>query len=419
MKSVMSRSALGRRVAATAVLGLAATSLTLGLAGPANAVITIDVQGTVTGVAGAKLEGIHVEVYDGTTGDYIETTHTDVDGHYEFSDLTASSVKLWFDDEDFSYSDTTQYLARWNGGSKFQAGASAIPIALDDGHTFDMGLPVAAIIAGSVAAADGHELTNSWGTDVVDADSNWPDYDYATDGINFKIALETGTYRIGGYGSDTGQGYVESWWNGSDTLFGATPISATAGQTVSGINIRLSNTLAARKAPSVDGFAAVGRTLTADPGTWSRNAGTEFTYTWMRGATVVGTGATYTPTVADFGQRLNVVVRALNGDNAGQASSAATDPVKWASDAKGTAKRAGSHKVRFAMKIKSAKQSPVKGKVVVLRGAKKVHKPVKLVKGKVVITVAGQPKGKQTYTVLFKGNKNIAKSSKTFTVRVK
>ena len=418
MKAFTSRSALGRRVAATAVLGLAATSLSLGFAGSANAVTTVDVQGTVTGVAGAKLEGIHVEVYDGTTGDYIETTHTDVDGHYEFTDLTASSVKLWFDDEDFSYSDTTQYLARWNGGSRFQTGAPAVQIALDDGHMVDMGLPVAGFIAGSIAAADGHEL-NSWGTDVVDADSNWPDYDYATDGINFKIAIDSGTYRIGGYGSDVDQSFVESWWNAADTLFGATPVSVTAGQTVSGINIRLSNTLAVRHAPSITGFASVGRALTADPGTWSRNAGTEFSYTWMRGATVVGTGASYTPTVADFGQRLNVVVRALNGDNAGQASSAATDPVKWASDAKGKAKRAGSHKVRFAMKIKSAHQSPVKGKVVVLRGAKKVHKPVKLVKGKVVITVAGQPKGKQTYTVLFKGNGKVAKSSKTFTVKVK
>jgi hypothetical protein len=44
---------------------------------------------------------------------------------------------------------------------------------------------------------------------------------------------------------------------------------------------------------------------------------------------------------------------------------------------------------------------------------------VKLVKGKVVIIVKGQPKGKQPFTVLYKGNKVLAKASKDFTIRVR
>jgi hypothetical protein len=71
------------------------------------------------------------------------------------------------------------------------------------------------------------------------------------------------------------------------------------------------------------------------------------------------------------------------------------------------------------VKIVSAKQSPVRGKVVVLRGTKVVHKAVKLVKGKAVIVVKAQPKGKHVYTVLYKGNSLLSKAMKDFTVRVR
>jgi hypothetical protein len=438
MKSVMSRSALGRRVAATAVLGLAATSLSLGLGGSASADTGVtDLEGTVTGLAGAPVEGVHVEVFDATTGDSLGTDHTDAAGHYQLDALEFDgSVKIaYFDENSFSYTDPTHYLLRWYGGSRSMVNATPVALTTDGDKVANFAMTPAAIIAGTLAGPSGQELNDGASLDVLNSDLDYPfyadfdnsawGYDFAPDGIAFRLWTEPGDMRIGGYGWSTNPTgpdtfYMESWWQNADTSASATPVTVASGQTVSGINLRPSNVLSARKAPSISGFAAVGRTLTADPGTWSRTADVEYTYTWMRGATVVGTGATYTPTVADFGQRLNVIVRAVkNFNNSGQAVSAQTDPVKWASDAKGTAKRAGSHKVRFAMKIKSAKQSPVKGKVVVLRGAKKVHKPVKLVKGKVVITVAGQPKGKQTYTVLFKGNKNIAKSSKTFTVRVK
>ncbi len=425
MKPVMSRSAFGRRVAAIAVLGLAVTSLSLGLAGPASA-LSPDIEGTVTGVGGAPLNGVCVDAYDASNGDdLISEECTGPDGHYAFSGLAVSQIKLFFyDDSGFAFTGDTQYLGRWFGGSKFEPAAAPVSISPSGDTVLNFTMTPAATISGSITATDGHALTGTFSTDVIDADFNHPGYVTARDGSNFKIALEPGTYRVGGYGYDNPPvgadiDYVEKWWVNSDSPVGATPVTVSGSGSVGGIDLRLTDQLAARTAPSITGFAAVGQPLTADPGTWSRNAGTEFSYTWMRGTTVVGTGATYTPTVGDFGQRLNVVVRALNHSNAGQAASAQTDPVKWASNAKGKAKRAGAHKVRFKIKIKSAHQKRVKGKVVVLRGTKKVHKPVKLVRGKVVITVGGQPKGKQTYTVLFKGNKKVAKSSKTFTVKVR
>ncbi len=58
--------------------------------------------------------------------------------------------------------------------------------------------------------------------------------------------------------------------------------------------------------PTVSGTARVGSVLTAVPGSWSPSA--SFTYAWKRGATVVGTSSTYTPTSADRGSALTVTV---------------------------------------------------------------------------------------------------------------
>jgi hypothetical protein len=406
------------------LVALAASALSLGVAGPANAA-TIDVQGTVTGVAGAKLEGIHVEAYDAATNEYLGTNHTDVNGHYQFEDLTATSVKLWFDDESsFEFTNDIQYLDRWHGGSRYRGNASVTPIATDGETAVNMAMTPTAVLSGSVAAVDGHALTGNYSTDVVDSDLNYPSYDEARDGMNFRLAIDPGTYRVGGYGYDNPPvgddiNYLEKWWTDSDTPVGATPLTVAAGQTVGGINLRVTDKLSARQAPQIGGVAAVGRPLTATPGTWSRNAGTEFSYTWKRGATVVGTGATYAPTVADFNQRLNVVVRALNGEHAGEAASAQTEVVRYPADARSSAKALGGRKVRFGVKIVSARQSPVKGKVVVMRGNRVVHSAVKLVKGKAVITVKGQPKGRQTFTVLYKGNSVLSQATKAVTVRVR
>jgi hypothetical protein len=408
-----------------AVVGLAATTLGLGLAGPANAA-GHDLEGTVTGVGGAPvgLDQICVDAYNAADGAYIGESCTAADGTYFFDGLgaTANQVKLYYyDNSSFNFTGDTQYLSRWLG-SRYKPNATVVTYTPAGDTVANIAAAPAAIISGSLAAADGHALTGYYWLDVVDTDDQWPSYDMVRDGMNFKVAIEPGSYRIGGYGYDnpaTGDdiNYLEKWWVNSDTMAGASVVNVPASG-VSGINFRLTNQLTASQAPSITGFAAVGRPLVASPGTWARNSGTEFTYQWKRGTTVVGTGATYTPTAADFGQRLNVVVRAVNGTNVGEAASAATDPVRWASDARGKAKGLTGHKVRFAVKIVSAKQSPVKGKVVVLRGTKVVHKAVKLVKGKAVIVVKHQPKGKQVFTVLYKGNSTLAKSAKNFTVRV-
>jgi hypothetical protein len=287
-------------------------------------------------------------------------------------------------------------------------------------------LPQYAAITGNVTVGNGHVATDDFGTWATNTDEDGAGYTELAgspfvDGTNgnYRMIVDPSTpVRVAAWGDDTDTDYLNQYWMNADTLASATPINVAPGQTVGGVNFRLTNALTARSAPSIAGYPTVGLPLTVSPGTWSRNAGTEFSYKWMRGATVVGTGASYVPTVADFGQKLAVVVTALNGENTGQSSTVTSDVVKYGATEKVKAKGKAGRKVALAIKLVSAKQSPVKGKVVVMRGTKVVHKAVKLVKGKAAIVLKNQPKGRQTYTVHYKGNSTLAQVDKTFTVRV-
>src|SRR4051794_31899256 len=128
MKSVFTRSAVGRRAAAGTVLALAAATLSFGLAGPASA-IPPDIEGTVVGVGNAPVSDVCVDVYDASNDHFLQEVCTGVDGTYAFGGLGVSSVKLYFyDDSSFSYTGDTQYLSRWNNNARFRPNATPIAI---------------------------------------------------------------------------------------------------------------------------------------------------------------------------------------------------------------------------------------------------------------------------------------------------
>lgn len=435
MKSVMSRSALGRRVAAAAVVGLAATSLSLGLATSASAA-TVDLEGTVTGVGGVAVEGYTVYAYNAGTGSFLESTTTDAAGKYQLSNLS-TDVKVYVEDNhSFTVSSPIPYAPRWLGGVGSFAKSPTVHVTADPGAPFvapTVSLSEKFGVITGTATADGRPIGDAnlsvsfTADDVDDEDMSW---NFATDGSTYRMLVLPGTIRAGLEGFDTTTDpanpvyFVRKWWQDTYSQAKAKPIVVGSGQTVSGINFALTKTLAATESPQILGIPKIGGVLTAAPGTWSQMGTTQFTYAWLRGATVVGTGPSYVPTVADFGSRLSLQVTAdadkyLRYHNSGQVTVSTSDVVRYGADARGTAKALAGHKVRFAVKIVSAKQSPVRGKVVVLRGSKVVHKAVKLVRGKAVILVKGQPKGKQTYTVLYKGSSLLSKATKNFTVRVR
>ncbi len=87
-----------------------------------------------------------------------------------------------------------------------------------------------------------------------------------------------------------------------------------------------------RERPQLSGNAAVGVTLTASPGSWSRQP-TAYAYQWQRcllGACLPILGATstsYTPAATDYGATFDVVVTATNATGSTQAASALTAAV--------------------------------------------------------------------------------------------
>jgi hypothetical protein len=58
--------------------------------------------------------------------------------------------------------------------------------------------------------------------------------------------------------------------------------------------------------PTIAGDAAVGSTLTANPGDW--DSGMSFTYQWKRDGAAIATGSTYTTVTADVGHAITVAV---------------------------------------------------------------------------------------------------------------
>jgi hypothetical protein len=86
--------------------------------------------------------------------------------------------------------------------------------------------------------------------------------------------------------------------------------------------------------PTLAGSAIVGRTLTADPGAWSKPAPT-LTYAWLRcakdgsGCTAIdgATAATYVTTADDAGSTIEVSVTGTNISGTATAVSAATAPI--------------------------------------------------------------------------------------------
>jgi hypothetical protein len=443
MKFHSQRSAIGRRAATGTVLALTAATFSLGVAGPAQAANTIELEGTVTGTGGVPLEGIRVQAFDATTAQPLlnvtasdwASAVTDAAGHYEFDDLGTASVKLrLYDETVLTMTSPLPYTPRWVAGPDNFSGAATVAVTED---------PATAATAPTTSLTEHYgALTGTLTADgrpasdpnlgayvsVMNADDDWAGGGFATSGTSYRTLAAPGQVRASAEASDWQTDpadpvyFIRKWWQNTYSQANATVISVHSGQTVTGIDFSLTKTLAATSAPQVVGYPTVGRPLSAAPGTWSQSSNTQYGYTWLRGTTVVGTGPSYVPTVADFGSRLTLRVTA-DADkydwyhNSGQAT-VTSAVVRHPATPRVRAHARDGRKVALAIKMVAAKQSPVRGKVVVFRGAKRVHVAVRLVRGKAFIMLRHQPKGRHAYTVHYKGNKVLAQVDKTVTVRV-
>ena len=114
--------------------------------------------------------------------------------------------------------------------------------------------------------------------------------------------------------------------------------------------------------PKIAGTVAVGKTLTATPGTWGPGT-VRLSYQWLRnGATIAkATGASYKLTAADAGKKISVrVTGAQTGFTAKSATSAATGAVLRTLTAAPTPSVSGTARVGKALTAKAGTWKPEK-----------------------------------------------------------
>ena len=240
------------------------------------------------------------------------------------------------------------------------------------------------------------------------------------DGTYEYISLRPGTYYVK-FSSTDGGGtkFIRAYWHNSASLADATPVIVKSGASTTGISQAISDQLTAYVLPTISGKPLVGSTLTASPGSWSLNATTEYSYEWLRGATVVGTAKTYLPVVADLGQPLSVRVSAIALDKSGTATSAPTATVKRTSKVTASSSYSRSTKrLTLTVKVAVPGVSAPGGTITLKDGSRTIKSRVGLRSGKAVIILSGPKRGRHSYTFTYSGTTTIVASSSRLSVYI-
>jgi hypothetical protein len=276
-------------------------------------------------------------------------------------------------------------------------------------------------VEGAVTGATGLPLEGSVQLLSVDGTNGGSSSTKADNTFEMRYIFP-GTYKV--RFSDSTGNHVPEWWKDA-TFEKATEITVKPGQMVSGLNAVLGASLLATERPETNGYPWVGKSISVDEGTWNLETGTRYSYEWVIGSSVVGTGASYTPTKAQIGDKLTVRVLAENGRLTGTATSAKTAKIGYKPKLKVKVKGGVA-----ALKVKAppVKAKKVKGKVVVKEIVKvkdngeikykKVGK-AKIAKGKGNVSLAKLKKGKHKLVFFFKGKGKVGSTEVSKKVKTK
>ncbi|WP_344114289.1 SdrD B-like domain-containing protein [Nocardioides humi] len=275
------------------------------------------IRGTVLETGYVIAPGIDVSLYT-SAGAFVAATVTDSQaGAYQFSGLEAGSYLLWFENQN-------EAVSEWYDNQPDQL--SATPVALADGATRVADAYLTQVSENLVrptvsgTAAVGSTLTATQGTWFPTTSVEFR-YQWRRGGAVIDGATQpTYTLRDADSGSRIAVEVIAVHQGATESALSAETATVTGGQPpVSAIG----NTTP----PAVSGSTTVGSTLTATPGVWTPSDAT-VTLQWLRGATVVGSGTSYTTTAADVGATLRVQASATKtGWTAATASSAAFGPI--------------------------------------------------------------------------------------------
>lgn len=307
------------------------TLVVLPLSAVAAHAATYQIKGRITGLDTAgkviPLSGVFVSAHG--SGAYPSPGGwTGADGTYLFHTETSGPFQVMAQCDARVAGDNCQDYAReWLGGYPTEGSAESPEVSVSDGvaTVVDMQLDRLATVTGRVSDGTGGPVANvevsSWGQ-----------------GSNENVTATTdanGNYtltRVDPFADEVLMSDPADVWQWAGVHAPIAP-----GPTVTTIDLvtkRLQDFTTA-PTPTITGTAAVGSTLTADPGTWSpAPAAEDFLYTWYRVSSTgeeewAGQDQTYTPTSQDVGFRMEVEVTPyMDGYRRTTRTSALTAPVE-------------------------------------------------------------------------------------------
>lgn len=307
-------SSRARRVAAALVTSALAGAAVVGVSPAARAHHpgegTGRIHGTVLETGHVIAPSIDVSLYT-AAGEFLHDAVTDsAAGAYSFDGLEAGSYLLWFDNQN-------EAVGEWWENRPDQD--SAVPIVLSEGQVYRADAYLTSVSENLVkptvtgSASVGSVLTATRGTWFPTAQVGFS-YQWLRGDVEIPFADQS-TYTL--TAADAG---AQVAVRVTATVQGATESARslpTAPVTGGPSPVQ---TVASTALPVITGSTTAGATLTVSRGTWTPSDA-EVTFQWLRGATVVGTGSTYTTTTADVGATLKV---RATGAKSGWTSASAT-----------------------------------------------------------------------------------------------
>ena len=197
------------------------------------------IRGRVTDEPGNGIQGIMVEIYDLNNLD-IAAISTDSAGFYSHRGLPEGSYKIYF-----KVSQQNFFSEWYNDRDSFE---TADPVAVIDGHTFNINaqLAPAGIISGRITDAVTGVGIQGIDIYVYDANGNAINENYTDENGNYTVKnLPTGNFKINFdtyyYNQSSVVKYKNQWYNNKDSVETADIVAVTAGQITSGLNATLSS----------------------------------------------------------------------------------------------------------------------------------------------------------------------------------
>jgi hypothetical protein len=190
--------------------------------------------GTITGNVtaadgGAALKDVWVDVYNSSSGYWVEDDITDVSGNYTVTGLPAGSYKVEFDPSTSGVS--AAYITEYYNDKATYGAADPVSVSL--GATVNN---INAVLAhggqftGTVTAADGGALLEGVYVKVYDSQGNQKAYDYTdSSGVYTTNGLASGSYRLlFSHSYSNSVDYLAEYYNDKSTLSSADAVALTA-----------------------------------------------------------------------------------------------------------------------------------------------------------------------------------------------